>query len=222
MADERPKLYNPLAIESIAESLVRKIEETPAVSLPPNQPFSGAGVYSIYYRGGFSAYAQLSGANQTAWTTPIYIGKAIPKGGRIGISDGASSQGLYDRLREHADSITAASNLELDDFACRYLAIEHLFISLAEHTLINRYKPVWNYFGGFGNHDPGGGRYAQKRSAWDTLHPGRAWASRLQDNPHDASYWLARFQEHILKAEQGEIQTVIPDDSASSEDEDGG
>lgn len=32
---------------------------------------------------------------------------------------------------------------------------------------------------GFGNHNPGGGRYNQKPSRWDVLHPGRPWAERL-------------------------------------------
>lgn len=40
--------------------------------------------------------------------------------------------------------------------------------------------------GGFGNHDPGGGRRDQRRSAWDTIHPGRSWAERL-NTPHQVT-----------------------------------
>lgn len=107
--------------------------------------------------------------NQQDCVKPIYIGKAAPKGGRTGIA-GAQDAGqeLYTRLNEHAESVRAATNLALKDFSCRFLIIEHLFITLAEHTLINIYKPLWNYYGGFGNHDPGSGRYNQKRSPWDT------------------------------------------------------
>jgi hypothetical protein len=47
--------------------------------------------------------------------------------------------------------------------------------------LIEHHQPVWNkIIDGFGNHDPGKGRYNQQRSAWDTLHPGRSWASKCQ------------------------------------------
>jgi hypothetical protein len=52
---------------------------------------------------------------------------------------------------------------------------------LAESLLIERYRPLWNVVvDGFGNHAPGSGRYQGKRPNWDTLHPGRVWASRLQ------------------------------------------
>ena len=49
-----------------------------------------------------------------------------------------------------------------------------------EAELIRGYKPLWNsVVDGFGNHDPGAGRYNQARSEWDVLHPGRFWAKRL-------------------------------------------
>jgi hypothetical protein len=47
--------------------------------------------------------------------------------------------------------------------------------------LIEKNKPLWNVVvDGFGNHDPGSGRYNQQISAWDTIHPGRSWAKKLQ------------------------------------------
>ena len=46
--------------------------------------------------------------------------------------------------------------------------------------LIRHFQPVWNQvIDGFGNHDPGKGRNQQRRSVWDTLHPGREWAGKL-------------------------------------------
>jgi len=33
---------------------------------------------------------------------------------------------------------------------------------------------------GFGNHDPGKGRYEQAKSDWDVCHPGRSWADKCQ------------------------------------------
>ena len=59
--------------------------------------------------------------------------------------------------------------------------------------LISRFEPLWNKLvDGFGNHDPGKGRYQQKKSAWDLLHPGRPWAERLQANPLSVAGWEER------------------------------
>ena len=53
-----------------------------------------------------------------------------------------------------------------------------------ESTLIRKHHPLWNSIvDGFGNHDPGRGRYNQARSEWDVLHPGRPWADRLMGEP---------------------------------------
>jgi hypothetical protein len=58
--------------------------------------------------------------------------------------------------------------------------LESDLIGPVEAELIRRYKPLWNtVVDGFGNHDPGSGRYDQARSEWDVLHPGRPWAERL-------------------------------------------
>jgi hypothetical protein len=47
--------------------------------------------------------------------------------------------------------------------------------------LIDLFNPVWNkLLDGFGNHDPGKGRYLQQRAPWDTIHPGRAWAEKVK------------------------------------------
>ena len=46
---------------------------------------------------------------------------------------------------------------------------------------LRQYKPIWNScIDGFGNHDPGSGRYSQAKSDWDVLHPGRSWANKLK------------------------------------------
>lgn len=53
-------------------------------------------------------------------------------------------------------------------------------IGTVEAALIRHYKPVWNTeIDGFGNHDPGKGRYNQAKSDWDIIHPGRPWADKL-------------------------------------------
>ena len=114
--------------------------------------------------------------------TPIYVGKAIPTGGRKGGPDGGLSTGteLYRRLQDHAKSVEQASNLRLEEFKCRYLVVVPVWITLAERFLIDHYRPVWNtVIDGFGNHPPGAGRKDMRRPRWDVVHPGRPWASKL-------------------------------------------
>ncbi len=54
--------------------------------------------------------------------------------------------------------------------------------------MTRRYNPLWNsHIDGFGNHDPGKGRYEQAKSEWDVLHPGRVWADRLNGIPPDGN-----------------------------------
>ena len=66
-------------------------------------------------------------------------------------------------------------------FDCRWLVLAPVWIGLTEQILIDEYRPVWNAIRGFGNHDQGTTRRAQKRSQWDTLHPGRPRAASYQD-----------------------------------------
>lgn len=154
----------------------------PLGSVPP---FSGAGIYAIYYCGTFAPYNAIATRNRDSkFEAPIYVGKAIPAGarkGNVGL-DVPTGPVLTKRLKEHAESINVASNLDLADFRCRYLVVDDIWIPLGESLLIARYSPIWNkYIDGFGNHDPGKGRYQQLRSLWDVLHPGRAWANKCQE-----------------------------------------
>lgn len=181
--DDRP--YNPLDKRNLGVSVANALLAGPALPLPPEPSFTGAGVYAIYYLGPFPAYASIAAKNHDAdkpLSAPIYVGKAIPAGGRRGgggLSEGAGTV-LFKRLREHSESIRQVSNLELDDFLCRYLVVDDIWIPLAEATLIRMFRPAWNgVIDGFGNHAPGKGRYEQQVSAWDTLHPGRPWAEKM-------------------------------------------
>jgi hypothetical protein len=57
-------------------------------------------------------------------------------------------------------------------------------IGTVEAALIRHYLPLWNtVIDGFGNHDPGKGRYEQAKSDWDVCHPGRAWADKCMGTP---------------------------------------
>jgi len=81
---------------------------------------------------------------------------------------------LWTRLVDHAKSLEQAENLSVDDFLCRYLCVQHLWIPLAEQVLVRKFQPVWNVvLDGLSNHDPGRGRRNMRRPRWDVLHSGR-------------------------------------------------
>lgn len=178
--------YNPLDKIHLGESVAKALLAQPVVPLPPAESFIGAGIYVLYYIGDFPAYRKIAERNRNnRWEAPIYVGKAVPPGARKGGYGLGESPGevLYRRLREHAESIEQAVNLSLDDFKCRYLVVDDIWIPLGESLLISTFTPLWNQkLDGFGNHDPGKGRYNQQCSLWDIVHPGRPWAARLQ--PH--------------------------------------
>ena len=175
--------YNPLDKKRIGEQLAAALLAQPINPLPPAK-FIGAGVYALYYIGDFPSYSRLAERNKNGqYFLPIYVGKAIPEGARKGGQGVNETQGLalYKRLNEHAKSIAAAKNLRLADFRCKFLAIDDIWIPLAESMLIEKFLPVWNcLLEGFGNHDPGKGRKNMVIPAWDFYHPGRAWAERLE------------------------------------------
>lgn len=188
--------YNPLDKRNLGQSVAEALLQRDLVSLPgpgAREGFAGAGVYAIYYLGLsnlYPPYRRLAERNQQSdQLIPIYVGKAIPRGARtagVGL-DAPVGTVLFSRLREHAESIDDAVNLELSDFKCRFLLVDDIWIPLGESLLIQQFKPIWNVLvGGFGNHDPGAGRRGQRRSAWDTIHPGRNWAERLPQ-PHQVT-----------------------------------
>lgn len=175
--------FNPLNKKNLGLSVAEAMLQKPIVPLAPEK-FVGAGIYAIYYIGDFEHYGAVSESNRNGqWRQPIYVGKAIPEGARrggLGLDAPAGSV-LYKRLYEHAKSVRDVSNLNSEDFACRYLIADDIWIPLGESLLIEMFRPLWNVtIDGFGNHDPGSGRYNQQRSAWDVVHPGRSWADRCQ------------------------------------------
>ncbi|MDE3135081.1 MAG: Eco29kI family restriction endonuclease [Acidobacteriota bacterium] len=193
--------FNPLDKLNLAESLAEAMLKQPVTSLPPENRFDGAGIYAIYYQGDFEAYRRIAekntGDNPSA---PIYVGKAVPPGARKGgFGLGAEPRNaLFKRLKEHARSIQETGNLQPEDFRCRYLVCDDIWIPLGEALLIEKFKPVWNVLiEGFGIHTPGGGRKKQVRSKWDTLHPGRKLARDLPTNPMSRSKILSLLSDFL-------------------------
>lgn len=180
---KKAPVYNPLDKENLGSSVASALLMQPLHPLAELPRFHGAGVYAIYYHGKFAAYADIRSVKGGP-EVPIYVGKAVPAGARkgdVGLND-VPGEVLYKRLKEHAESIRAAANLRIEDFSCRYLVVDDIWIPLGEALVIARFSPLWNnLIDGFGNHDPGKGRYAGLRPRWDTLHPGRKWAMKCQE-----------------------------------------
>jgi hypothetical protein len=197
---ENESVFNPLAKRTLGKSVVTALLEGVALPLGEVGTFSGAGIYAIYYLGAFPSYAALSALNQVEATYPIYVGKAIPKGGRKGASADASldSIALSHRLQKHRASIEAVQSLSIEDFSYRCLVVDDIWISLGETLVIQRFQPLWNQIvDGFGNHDPGSGRYEGKRPPWDELHQGRAWAAKCRPPRLSREQIIARVDDYM-------------------------
>ncbi len=171
-------------LESVVAEAADFLIQTPEYPLSVSGNFVGVGIYAIYYSGSSGYYKKISALNRVRCRQPIYIGKAVPAGWRTARKSAVNdSYALCNRLREHTRSIEQGKGIRVVDFKCRFmilLGVETDLISAVEARLIRDYMPLWNtLIDGFGNHDPGKGRYNQARSEWDVLHPGRSWAKRL-------------------------------------------
>ncbi len=195
-------IFRSPELENLLKDAIRFFNGTPVYELPPPEIFIGSGIYAIYYTGSFELYAPLTAVNRIRYDLPLYVGKAIPSGSRRG-QGGKEGSSLYKRLGEHAKSIQAVENLDLADFHCRFVIIPHeedALISPIESAIIRQYNPLWNAcVDGFGNHDPGGGRYDQARSQWDVIHPGRRWAEKLKGvkGENDPNVILKNIQGYV-------------------------
>jgi hypothetical protein len=193
-------IYHSPTFQSVVQEVIDFLEQTDAYALPLPDRFNGPGVYVLYYHGGFEPYAPIAESNEEELSEPIYVDKAVPKGRRQGRARSSDSAELYKRISEHRRSIDKAENLAPEDFSCQFVILEEEMsdvIVTVESALIRRHRPIWNaVIDGFGNHDPGKGRYDQQPSEWDTLHPGRAWVEKLQGEPRDRDEIIAKVEDH--------------------------
>ena len=195
--------YNPLDKKRLGEQVAEALLSESVYPLPPHK-FIGAGVYALYYIGEFPAYELLAEINRDEqYLCPIYVGKAVPEGARKGGQgmDVNPGNALYKRLNDHAKSIEAAQNINLSDFRCRFLAVDDIWIPLAESMLIERFKPLWNcLLEGFGNHAPGRGRKDMMTPSWDWYHPGRGWANDLMPYTKSKEQLDKEIREYLKNA----------------------
>ena len=158
-------------------------------------PFYGSGVYAIYYNGKSElTYLPLSGTE-----TPIYVGKADPKNPQAETVE-AQGQALFARLKEHSTSMTKA-HLPLSDFFFRASPIQTGMQAAVEDFMIRLFRPIWNkeikICYGIGKHGDSAKTRANKRSPWDTMHPGRKWATATKKDQMKRHEIEARIAEHF-------------------------
>lgn len=195
-----PYVLDPSEPRVIGGLIARTLLEQPRTRLTELRRFYGSGVYAIYYDGDFPAYKRVSGKD---W--PLYVGKADPA-----VPEATTTHEQGDRLArrlidDHSRSLRAATNLHVEDFACRYLVVRSAWQATAEQYLIDWFKPVWNnemgVCYGFGKHGDDPITRSNTRSPWDTLHPGRSWAAKAgnRPNPKTPEQIAAEVKEHLRK-----------------------
>lgn len=178
----------------VALALVAQ-ERNPLAEIPK---FYGSGVYAIYYKGDFEAYGPISGTE-----TPIYVGQAGPA---LPNARTPTEQGdkLSKRLNEHRKNISkATTTLYLADFEFRSLVVQSGWETAAEDYLIHLFRPIWNsetnILYGLGKHGDSARTRANKRSPWDTLHPGRHWAADSTEDAKPLSKIDRELTDHFAK-----------------------
>lgn len=158
--------------------------------------FYGSGVYALYYTGDYPLYRPLSGSE-----TPIYVGKAGPANqGALTARD--QGERLAARLNDHRKNISkAASTLGIADFQARLLVVQSGWETAAEDYLIHLFRPIWNnevdILYGLGKHGDSPAVRANRRSPWDSLHPGRAWAAATVEDARTKERIAADLARHF-------------------------
>jgi hypothetical protein len=194
-------IFSHPQLGAIVEDAFAFLNNSPELRLPLESNFKGAGVYALYYSGQHKLYSKIRSLDSPKERRPIYVGKAVPKGWRQGREAQVTGTPLRTRLSQHAKNIVLGEGLDISDFSCRILILRDEMLPLIaalESHFINRYQPIWNScIDGFGNHDPGSGRYNQVNSEWDTLHPGRPWGPKMPPNPLNAEDIIIKGLRHL-------------------------
>ena len=180
-----PYVLDPADPHVVGEVIATTLLDQTRIPLDSIGRFYGSGVYAIYYVGDFSAYIAAAGTQ-----TPLYVGKVDPADHAAETSE-AQGERLSNRLGEHRKNLLKAKNLRIEDFECRFLVVKSAWQNTAETYLINTFHPIWNnetnICFGFGKHGDSSSTRKNKRSPWDTLHPGRKWAMTKNTVPNELS-----------------------------------
>ena len=104
---EPATVFDPADPHQIGRLIGDTLLEQQRLSLAKLHRFYGSGVYAIYSRSNFAAYRLIKNTD-----VPIYVGKADPAD-VYATEPRQQGEKLWGRLKEHAKSITSASNLTL-------------------------------------------------------------------------------------------------------------
>jgi len=180
-----PYVLDPADPHVVGEVIATTLLAQPRTPIDNIGRFYGSGVYAIYYVGDFPAYTAAAGTE-----TPLYVGKAAPAKPNAETPE-AQGLRLSARLGDHQKSLRSADNLLLEDFECRFLVVKSAWQNTAETYLIEHFQPIWNneigICFGFGKHGDNSRTRKNKRSPWDTLHPGRSWTMTEDTVPNQLS-----------------------------------
>lgn len=174
------------------------IERTPVrLETLADLKFYGSGVYALYYAGSeIEPYRPIASTE-----TPIYVGKATPDDPS---AETAFHQGsaIWKRIKEHRRSIVSGG-LNPADFRCRHVVIQSGMESAVEDFMIRLFKPIWNkeikVCFGIGKHGDAAVTRSNKRSPWDTMHPGRKWAQATAEDQASREVIIQRIASHFAK-----------------------
>ena len=114
----------------------------------------------------------------------------------------AQGERLARRLADHRKNISkAVTTLSIDDFECRFLLVQSGYETAAEDYLIYLFKPIWNnetgILYGLGKHGDAATTRQNKRSPWDTLHPGRTWAGKTVADARPKARIMSDLAKHF-------------------------
>lgn len=189
-------IFDPMNPKVVGRFVALAMVAQPRHCLDEVPSVYGSGVYAIYYRGAFPLYASISGTE-----TPIYVGQAAPadRNARTATDQGPR---LSARLNEHRKNISkATSTLDIKDFDYRSLVVQSGWETAAEDYLIHLFRPLWNnetaVLYGLGKHGDAATTRANKRSPWDTVHPGRKWAEATAEDAKSLDQIEREVREHV-------------------------
>lgn len=204
-----PAVFDPADTRLFGRFAAIALVAQERIALKDVEHIYGSGVYALYYLGPRPEYAPISGTE-----TPVYVGKTQPKAG----ANAAVEQGtaITSRLGTHRTAITNAVNLDIDDFECRYLVVAAGWETPAETELIRYFKPVWNKdigpVHGIGKHGDSSTTRANRRSPWDTFHPGRRWAKSTAADQRSTARIIADIAYHFRAYPPVKSRQAVIDD----------
>lgn len=202
------RVFDPSHPEVSSHIVALALVAQPRRALAGLPPFYGSGVYALYYAGQLHAYEAISGTEQ-----PIYVGRARPAGRDAATSEDQGTA-LFARLKEHRDSIVEAENLDPSEFECRFLVVASGGETACEDYLIPLFRPVWNketrVAQGIGKHGDSATTRGNRRSPWDTLHPGRPWAAATTEDQKSEEQIVRELRQHFTEhPAPADVQAII-------------